>query len=70
MLSVTSTVPDPEGDVTVTEVGEPTTSRVPGVPPKSTALVPVKPVPEMTTDVPPVGTAADGLTALIVGAAS
>jgi len=39
VLSVTSTVPDPEGDVTVTEVGEPTTSRVPGVPPKSTALV-------------------------------
>ncbi len=43
---------------------------VAGTGPKSTALVPVKPVPVMTTEVPPAGGPAAELMVLTAGAAS
>ncbi len=69
VVTVTSTVPEPEGEVTAIEVDE-MAVMVPAVEPKSTALVPVKPVPVMVTEVPPAGTPATGLSVLIVGAPS
>ena len=53
VVTVTSTVPVPAGAVAVIEVSEFTVKLVAGVAPKSTAAVPVKPVPLTETMVPP-----------------
>ncbi len=70
VVTLMSTVPEPEGDMALTEVGEMTVTSVAGAEPKSTALVPVSPVPVMTTVVPPASGPALGLMASTVGAPS
>ena len=58
----------PAGLVAVIDVELFTVKLAAGVEPKSTAVAPVNPVPEIDTDVPPVLTPLDGLTAVTVGA--
>lgn len=53
VVTVTSTVPVPAGDVTVIEVSEFTVTDVPAVDPKLTDVSPVKPLPDTVTTVPP-----------------
>ncbi len=53
VVTVTSTVPVPAGDVAVIWVAELTVNPAAGVAPKFTALAPVKLVPVIVTDVPP-----------------
>ena len=55
VVTATSTVPSVTvaGDVTVMEVGLVTVTPVPAVEPKATVAPDTKPVPAMTTDVPP-----------------
>ena len=54
-VTVTSAVPATfAGDVAVIDVEESTLSSLAGIPPKRTALAPVKPVPVIVTTVPPV----------------
>jgi hypothetical protein len=68
---VTSTVPaDSAGAVAVTWVAETTVNEAAAVPPKATALAPVKFVPVTVTAVPPATGPAFGLTAVTVGAPS
>ncbi len=70
VVTVTSTEPaSSAGVVTVSEVPEEAV-MVPATVPKLTALTPLKPVPVMTTDVPPVVVPPTGLTALTAGEAS
>ena len=69
MVTVTFTVPVPDGAMTVSESPPPATlMEVPGFEgPKSTAVAPVKPVPlTVTVLVPPVGPLV-GLTEVTVG---
>ena len=54
VVTRTSTVPVPAGDVAVIWVAELTVKPVAGVAPKLTAVAPVKFVPVIVTDVPPV----------------
>ena len=70
VVTVTSTVPVPAGDVAVIEVDETTVKAVAAVVPKFTAVAPVKPVPVMVTAVPPVAGPVAGLTDVTVGAAT
>ncbi len=75
LVTVTSTWPVPAGEVTVRDVAELTTTLVPAVGPKSTAVVaagPVraKPVPVMVTEVAPATGPAAGVMAVTVGAAT
>ena len=71
VVTVTLTVPEPEGEVAVIEVAEFTVKLVAGFPePKSTAVAPVRFVPVMVTLVPPVVRPAIGDTLVTVGAAS
>nr|WP_218003060.1 hypothetical protein [Nocardia asiatica] len=51
-------------------VSELTVNEVAGVAPKFTAVAPVRPVPVMTTVVPPASTPAFGATAVTVGSAT
>jgi heme/copper-type cytochrome/quinol oxidase subunit 2 len=67
-VTVTSTVPDPEGEVAVIEVAEFTVTPVAACPPKETVLPAVKFVPVMVTVVPPAAGPEAGETALTVGA--
>ena len=53
VVTVTSTVPAPAGEVAVIEVAELTVKLVALVAPNLTAVAPVKPVPVIVTDVPP-----------------
>ena len=53
VVTVTSTVPVPAGDVAVIWVAEFTVKPVAGVAPKLTAVAPLKFVPVIITDVPP-----------------
>ena len=70
VVTVTSTVPVPDGEVTVSEVELSTVMEVPGFAvPKSTAVAPVKPVPVTVTDVPPAAGPLLGLTPVTVGGA-
>ena len=69
VVTVTSTVPEPAGEVTVICVDE-VAVMVAGFGPKSTALAAVKPVPVMVTELPPACTPAAGLMALNDGAGS
>ncbi len=67
MVTVTSTVPVPAGEVTVRLVALTTVSVVPAVAPKSTLVAPVKPVPLTVTKVPPAACPLVGLTLVTVG---
>ena len=53
MVTLTSTVPVPAGDVAVIWVAELTVKVVAAVAPKITAVAPVNPVPVIVTVVPP-----------------
>ena len=65
---MTSTVPEPAGDVAVMVVALLTVKFVAAVPPKATAVAPVKLVPLMLTVVPPTAAPVLGERALTVGA--
>ena len=67
---MTSTVPEPDGAVTVRLVALVTSIEVPGFDaPKSTAVAPVKPVPVTVTVLVPAAGPLLGLTAVTVGGA-
>jgi hypothetical protein len=53
VVTVTSTVPAPAGDVAVIEVAELTVTPVADAPPNFTAVAPLKLVPVIVTKVPP-----------------
>jgi hypothetical protein len=53
VVTVTSTVPLPDGDFTVILVSLTTVTLVAGFEPNFTAVAPVKPEPVIVTDVPP-----------------
>jgi hypothetical protein len=67
-LTVTSTVPDPAGEVAVIDVAEFTVTPVAALPPKATVSPEPKPVPVMVTAVPPAAGPVTGFTLLTVGA--
>jgi hypothetical protein len=54
VVTLTSTVPVPAGEVAVIDVPELTVKPVAAVAPKVTAVAPLKPVPDIVTVVPPV----------------
>ena len=63
LVTVTSTVPVPAGEVAVIEVAELTVTAVPALAPNETVELAVKPVPVIVTTVPPAsgpGVRADG----------
>jgi hypothetical protein len=69
VVTVTLTVPDcSAGETAVIEVDETTVTLVAATVPKSTAVAPVRLVPVIVTDVPPVTGPEVGLTAVTVGA--
>jgi hypothetical protein len=68
VVTVTSTVPVPEGLGAVMVVALTTITPVAWFEPKLTAVAPVNPVPVIVTSVPPNKGPADGLTPVIVGA--
>jgi hypothetical protein len=68
VVTRTSTVPLPAGDVAVTEVAELKRKLAAAVPPKLTAVTPVKFVPEMSTLVPPEASPEEGESDVTVGA--
>jgi hypothetical protein len=68
-LTVTSTVPDPAGDVTVIDVAETTLTPVPALPPNDTVSPDAKFVPVIVTAVPPAAAPDAGETPLTAGAA-
>jgi hypothetical protein len=67
MVTVTSTAPDPAGEVAVIDVALLTVNVVAAVPPKLTAVAPVKLVPVIVTEVPPAAGPEDGVTWVTVG---
>jgi hypothetical protein len=67
VVTVTSCVPVPLGEVAVSKPEEITLTSVAGVDPKSTVVEDVKPEPLMTTSVPPAGGPAGGDTDVTVG---
>ena len=68
VVTVTSTVPVPDGEVAVTDVALLTMTPVAAVAPKSTAVAPLRLVPVTVTEVPPAWGPLFGLTAVTVGA--
>jgi hypothetical protein len=68
VVTVTSTVPVPGGDVAVIEVLELTVKLVASVEPNLTVLAPLKLVPVIVTMVPPASGPLLGLTPVTVGA--
>ena len=70
VVTVTSTVPVPAGDVAVILVELTTVKVVAASVPKCTAVAPVKAVPVMVTEVPPAVGPEVGLTPVTVGAAA
>jgi hypothetical protein len=70
VVTVTLTVPLPDGEVAVMELELLTVKVAAAVFPNLTALVPVKPVPVTVTEVPPPDGPEEGLTELTVGAAT
>jgi hypothetical protein len=54
VVTVTSTAPAPGGEVAVIDVAEFTVKLVALLAPNFTAVAPVKPVPVIATDVPPI----------------
>jgi hypothetical protein len=69
VVTVTSTVPVPAGEVAVIEVAELTVKLVALVAPNFTAVAPVNEVPVIVTDVPPVAGPEVGEIDVTVGAA-
>ncbi len=72
VVTVTSTVPVPDGELTVRVVELVTSTEVPAVDPKSTVVAPApetKPVPVTVTEVPPAWGPLVGLTLVTVGGA-
>ena len=67
VVTLTSTVPVPAGDVAVIWVAELTVTPVAAVAPKVTAVAPVKPVPVIVTVEPPVCGPAVGESEVTVG---
>ena len=67
VVTVTSTMPVPAGEVAVIDVSLATVRLVAAVVPKSTAVAPVNPVPVTVTDVPPAVDPEVGLTPVTVG---
>ena len=67
-VTVTSTVPDPDGEVAVIDVAELTVTPVPAFAPKATVSPAAKFVPVMVTAVPPAAAPEAGETPLTVGA--
>jgi len=67
-VTVTSTVPDPAGEVAVIDVAELTVTPVAAVPPKETVSPAAKFVPVTVTAVPPDAGPVAGFTLLTVGA--
>ncbi len=59
-MTWTSWIPDPAGEIAVSEPAPFTVTLVAGIPPKSTPVTPVKFDPDTVTEVPPVDTPADG----------
>jgi hypothetical protein len=70
VVTLTSTVPVPAGEVAVIEVAELTVKPVAGVAPNVTAVVPAKLVPVMVTEVPPAPGPEVGEIEVAVGAAT
>jgi hypothetical protein len=70
VVTVTSTVPVPAGDVAVIEVAELTVKLVALVAPNLTAVAPVNTVPVMVTEVPPAAGPEVGEIDVTVGAAT
>jgi hypothetical protein len=71
VVTVTSTAPTlPAGEVAVMEVAELTVKLVTAIEPKFRAVAPVKPVPVITTEVPPAARPLVGDIAVIVGTAT
>ena len=68
VVTVTSTVPVPAGAVAVMDVALLTVKVVAAVAPNFTAVAPVRLVPVMVTEVPPVLGPVVGLTPVTVGA--
>jgi hypothetical protein len=68
VVTLTSTVPDPAGEVALICVALLKLNVVAAVPPKLTAVTPVKFVPVIVTLVPPVVRPVFGLTLVTVGA--
>ena len=69
VVTLTSTVPVPAGDVAVICVAELTVKLLAAVAPKVTAVAPENPVPVIVTDVPPVAGPDVGEIAATVGSA-
>ena len=69
MVTVTLTVPDPAGAVAVICVALLTVKLAAGLPPKLTAVAPVKPVPVTVTLLPPAAPPEAGATDVTLGAA-
>jgi hypothetical protein len=67
IVTVTSTAPVPAGEVAVIDVALLTVKLLAAVPPKLTAVAPVKVVPAIVTDVPPAAGPEEGLTRVTVG---
>ena len=67
VVTVTFTRPVPAGLVAVICTAELTVNLAALLEPKSTNVAPVKPVPMMTTEVPPVGARSAGVTFVTVG---
>ncbi len=67
VVTVTSTVPAPAGEVAVIWVSELTVNEVAAVAPNATAVAPVNPVPVIVTEVPPACGPLLGLTLVTVG---
>src|SRR6185437_4839869 len=67
VVTLTVTEPVPAGDSALICVDESTVYEVAGVPPKFTTVAPVKPVPVITTIVPPDSGPLPGARAEIVG---
>jgi hypothetical protein len=70
VVTRTSTVPVPSGDVAVIDISLTNEKLVAGVTPKATAVTPVKPVPVMVTLVPPDAGPFAGLMPVTIGAGS
>ena len=68
VLTVTSTVPEPAGEVAVTCVGDSALSAVAFAEPNLTSLAPVRFVPVIFTEVPPAAGPLVGSTSVTVGA--
>ena len=68
VVTVTSTMPEPAGEVAVIDVAEFTVKLAALLVPNFTAVAPVNPVPVIATDVPPIADPEVGEIELTVGA--